>query len=431
MTKKIVPALFSLHEKKELPPKFELVGVSRREWTDGDFRNHVKAILDVKASDAPAASVDSFLNLTAYHKIIFEHADDYVALGEKLGKIDEKWGVCTNKLFYLSVPPQFYATIITNIHASHLADGCSDEAGWTRIIVEKPFGSDEKSAKALDARLAKLFKEIQIYRIDHYLAKETFRNIMAFRFANNLFERDWGADLVESIHIRELENIGVEDRGGFYDEVGALRDVGQNHLLQMLALVTMDAPRDLSAGSVRANRAVVLESLKPMAVPEIKRHTFRAQYDGYASVKNVAPGSKTETYFRIRTELHGVRWQGVQVVMEAGKRLAGPKEDELTDIEVVLKHPQPCLCPPGEHYRNRIIFRQDPKESIRSTSGLKNQGSPWNWKSASSRWNFGMSPERRSTPRNMKNCSSTVLRATRRFLSRVKRLPRRGGLSIP
>ncbi len=215
MTKKIVPALFALHEKNELPPKFELVGVSRREWSDADFKAHVKAILDVKAPDATEAAINSFLKFTTYHKLTFDKASDYSALGDKLKQIDDKWGVCTNKLFYLSVPPQFYDVIFENLHASHLTDPCSPEEGWTRIIVEKPFGSDERSAKALDAHLSKLFKEVQIYRIDHYLAKETFQNIMAFRFANNLFENQWGNELIEKIYIRELENVGVETAGLF------------------------------------------------------------------------------------------------------------------------------------------------------------------------------------------------------------------------
>lgn len=369
--KKIVPALFNLHEKKELPQQFELVGVSRRDWNDENLRDHIRAILRAKAPHASEASVASFLKLTTYGKIRFDEQPDYVELAAKLKAIDDRWGVCTNKLFYLSVPPQFYDTIFLNLHASHLTDPCSPEEGWTRIVVEKPFGSDEKSAKALDARLAKLFKEEQIYRIDHYLAKETFQNILAFRFANNLFENNWGNQLVEKIYIRELENVGVEDRGSFYDEVGALRDVGQNHLLQMLALTTMESPQTLEAHDVRAARAAILETLAPVARADVALKTFRAQYDGYRTIKGVSPQSKTETYFRVHTELTHPRWRGVPIVLEAGKRLAGPKEDEVTEIEIILKHPEPCLCsaypgsvPPGGHLKNKIIFRQDPVESI-------------------------------------------------------------------
>jgi len=368
--KKIAPALFNLHQKGMLPPKFEFVGVSRRDWTDADLRDHIRAILHVKAPDASEKSINSFLKLVTYGKISFDKLADYEVLNDKLRATDDRWGMCTNKLFYLSVPPQFYDEIFENLHASYLTNPCSPEEGWTRVVVEKPFGSDEASAKALDAHLARLFREEQIYRIDHYLAKETFQNILAFRFSNNLFKNEWGNELIEKIYIRELENIGAEDRGSFYDNVGALRDVGQNHLLQMLALTTMDQPRDFGADAVRANRAAILATLTPLTARGIKSQTFRAQYDGYQKIKGVVPKSKTETYFRVRAELSHPRWCGVPIIMEAGKRLAKANEDEITEIEIIFKHPQPCLCPTGangkqtKHLKNSLVFHQDPHEGI-------------------------------------------------------------------
>ena len=370
MTKKIVPALFNLHQKKELPPKFEFLGVSRREWTDDDFKAHVKAILDVKVPDAPKASVDSFLKFTRYHKMTFESSPDYAALGEKLKAIDDQWGICANKLFYLSVPPQFYDTILENIHRNHLADECSDEQGWTRIIVEKPFGSDERSAKALDVKLGKLFQEVQIYRIDHYLAKEMFQNILAFRFGNNLFEADWGKDIVERINIRMFETIGVEDRGAFYDAVGALRDVGQNHLLQMLALITMDQPVNYDADAVRTARAELLETLDVPGTREAGKASFRAQYEGYRKIKGVRPDSGTETYFRLQGSLSSPRWEGVSISMESGKRL----KDDVNEIEIILRHRVPCLCGEDGHVRNRIVIQVEPKEGILITFYSKKPG---------------------------------------------------------
>ena len=234
------------------------MGVSRRDWKDDDLKRHIQAILEVKVKHASPTSVASFLKTVVYHKITFDAYADYVALGDALRKIDDEHGQCSNKLFYLSVPPQFYDTIFTNIHKARLTEICDPAAGgWTRVVVEKPFGSDEKSAKALDERIARLFKEEQVYRIDHYLAKETLQNILAFRFLNNLFEDDWGRDLIEKINVRELENVGAEDRGPFYESVGALRDVGQNHLLEMIALIAMDEPRDMSADAIRAARAAI------------------------------------------------------------------------------------------------------------------------------------------------------------------------------
>lgn len=377
MTKKIAPALFNLHECGLLPPHFRLVGVSRRDWTDEDLKRHIQAILEVKVKHASPASVASFLKNVVYHKLTFDTFADYVALGDALRKIDDEHGACSNKLFYLSVPPQFYEMIFMNIHKARLTELCDASAGgWTRVVVEKPFGSDEKSAKALDERIARLFKEEQVYRIDHYLAKETLQNILTFRFFNNLFEDNWGRDLIEKIYVRELENVGAEDRGPFYESVGALRDVGQNHLLEMIALVAMDQPRDMSADAIRSARAALLETIKPLSPSEIAKHTFRAQYDGYRSVKGVDPKSNVETYFNVALELTHPRWKGVPIFIEAGKRVVDPKkrDGEVTEIEVVFKHEQPCLCAlygaakkdgeAPEHFRNSITFHQDPHEGI-------------------------------------------------------------------
>ncbi len=371
MTKKIVPAVFNLHTHGELPSKFEFVGVSRREWTDDDFRAHVLGILKAKvpgvAEGKHAALVDSFLKLTGYHQLTFDERADYAALNEKLQKIDEHWGLCTNKLFYLSVPPQFYDGIFENLHASGLTAPCSDEMGWTRVIVEKPFGSDEKTAKALDAKLARLFKEEQIYRIDHYLAKEMLQNILAFRFANNLFENEWGANFIERINIRMFETIGAEDRGAFYDGVGALRDVGQNHLLQMLALVTMKRPANMKAAAVRAARAEILEQLEIPTAKRVAERSFRAQYDGYQAIKGVAPRSQTETYFKLKGFLRDPKWEGVPIYMESGKRL----KDDVNEIEIILKNEDAHA---HDAHQNRIVIQIEPKEGITVTFCSKKPG---------------------------------------------------------
>jgi glucose-6-phosphate 1-dehydrogenase len=369
MAKKIVPALFSLHEKKKLPPKFELIGVSRREWADGDFRDHVRSILDVKAPHAKAASVESFLKLAVYHKLTFHERRDYDTLRMKVKNIDDRWGICTNKLFYLSVPPQFYEEILKNLHESKLTEPCGPEEGWTRVIVEKPFGNDEETGKALDARLAKLFKEEQIFRVDHYLGKEMLQNILAFRFDNNLFEGEWNRHFVESIHIRLFESLGVEDRGGFYDGVGALRDVGQNHLLQMLAFVTMERPRGMGAEDIRSARTDLLRKLEIPSVAEAAACSFRAQYDGYRSVKGVTAESDTETYFRLTGYLAGDRWSGVPVVMESGKRLGAP----LKDVEIVLR-PTGIGPKEGRERKNKIVIRLEPYEGIHIGFNAKKPG---------------------------------------------------------
>lgn len=361
MAKKIVPALFHLFEKQKLPKLFKVVGFSFEKFTEKEFSDFVFKKL-MEHEDADAKTCSDFCKFFSHQAGQFQNAGDYFDLQKLLKQIDDEWGVCSNKLFYLASPPNFYEPIFKHLASSGLTKPCGPEEGWTRVIVEKPFGSDLRTARKLDVLLEKLFKEIQIYRIDHYMAKEMVQNILAFRFSNNLFEIGWGNQLVESIHIKLLEKIGVEDRGAFYDSVGALRDVGQNHLLQMLALVTMDNPVVFNSETIRKKRGEILKTLEIPNEKEIPNSTFRAQYDGYRNIKGVAQDSTTETYFKARAFLSDPRWRGVPIFLESGKRLGNP----MKEIEVIFKHPMPCLCPPGitEHYKNKLIIHWEPKEGI-------------------------------------------------------------------
>lgn len=361
MGKKIVPALFHLYKKAKFPNLFKIIGVSRRNLTEEEFINYVRDLL-VKHSKEKMTNdqINKFLTYFMYHQGDFDDMSSYKSLASRMGIIDGQWNVCSNKLFYLAVPPQYYKNIFEHLSHSGLTIPCSPEEGWTRVIVEKPFGRDLKTAEELDTLLGKLFKEEQIYRIDHYLAKEMLQNILTFRFSNNLFENEWNNTFISKINIRTWESIGSEDRGQFYDSVGALRDVGQNHLLQMLALITMDRPESLDAEEVRKKRAEILSSLEVLNEAEIKKTTFRAQYEGYKDIKGVGVDSKKETYFRVHARLSKKRWKGVEIMLEAGKRLPLKKE-----IEIIIKHPSPCFCPPGTpHFQNKIIFSLEPKEGI-------------------------------------------------------------------
>jgi glucose-6-phosphate 1-dehydrogenase len=362
MRKKIVPALYHLFIKKKLPDLFRVIGFARRDLVDKLFRQNVSQILIEHSEGVNRDMLLQFLNLFSYVQGFFDDKNAYLNLNKALKKIDDSLGVCTNKLFYLAVPPQFYESIFHNLAASGLTKPGSFEEGWTRVIVEKPFGKDLKTAQDLEKLLAKLFKEIQIYRIDHYLAKEALQDILAFRFSNNLFENNWSNQFIEKVEIKLWENIGVEDRGSFYDSVGALRDVGQNHLLQMLALITMDHPIDFQAEAIRKKREEVLQTLIPLKKSEIQKFTFRAQYEGYKEIKGVAPDSTTETYFKTLAFLSSPRWQNVPMILESGKRLKEARKE----IVVYLKHPLPCLCPPNikGHYQNKIIFSLEPEEGV-------------------------------------------------------------------
>ncbi len=363
MEKKIVPSLFHLFQKGEFPIHFKIVGFSRRAWTHQDFHAYIMSLLE-KHTDISRVSSDdiqSFLNLFLFQQGVFENTDDYKALADTIQSIDDTWKMCTNKLFYLAVPPHYFRNIFEQLSVSGLTRGCGAGEGWMRVIVEKPFGDNLATAEALDELMGTLFKEEQIYRIDHYLAKEMLQNILTFRFSNALFEYMWNREYVDSIHIKIWESIGVEGRGAFYDKVGALRDVGQNHLLQLLALITMEHPHTYSAESIRAERTKILEHLIVPSNEEIIHHTYRAQYHDYRSIKNVDPQSMTETYFKIRAFLDTSRWKGVPIFIESGKRMG----EQRKEVTVTFKHSTPCLCPPdGSHYQNKIVFRFEPMEEI-------------------------------------------------------------------
>jgi len=385
MTKKIAPALFNLFKKDRLPKMLRIVGVARRDLSQEDFKKHITDILvkrlNIKRNDK---QLQDFLRFILFHQGKFEDKITYSSLATVLGRTDNEWKVCANKLFYLAVPPELYEMMFKHLHSSGLTLPCGPDEGWTRVLVEKPFGKDAKTAERVDVLLSKLFKEEQIYRIDHYLGKEMLQNILSFRFANNLFEQSWNSKFVEKIEIRLLEKIGVEGRGPFYDGLGALVDVGQNHLLQMLTLVTMDHPKNLSAEIVRRKRKEILQTLKIMTADEIKRNTFRAQYDSYQKIEGVKNNSKTETYFKIKTFLEAARWQGVPIYMESGKRL----KDQVKEIIVTFKHVTPCLCPPGNHYTNRVTFSIEPQEAIRISFLTKKPGLGSQVEVASRNFNF-------------------------------------------
>ncbi len=368
MTKKLVPALYELYRKKMLPPLFQIVGFSRREITPAEFQKQIEGIITSGAKDVSHAA--AFAKLFTYTQGVFDSKEAYQSLAEYLGRKDGEWRLCSNKLFYLAVPPEHYGTIFENLKGSGLTIPCSPEEGWTRVIVEKPFGKDLKTAEALDRQLGNLFKEEQIYRIDHYLGKETVENILAFRFSNSFLAPAWNRENIESIHLAFFEKDGVEHRGEFYDSVGALRDVGQNHLLQLLALLTMEAPAEFTADGIRHERERALASLRAMSPEEVRQDTMRGQYAGYESVKGVRPGSETETYFKIKTTLDAGRFEGVPVVLEGGKALG---EDRVEAV-ITFRHSSPCLCPPGIHSKNTLHYEIKPQEGIRMSFWVKRPG---------------------------------------------------------
>jgi glucose-6-phosphate 1-dehydrogenase len=363
--KKIMPALFNLWKKGALPAQFNIIGFGRREMDMNAFVQYSKDLLARKVKFTDQEFSDFSKKLT-YVQGLFEPEESYKKLGAHLEQLEKDWND-PQRLIYLAVPPEIYQTIFNNLDKSGLGH---ESKALTKILVEKPFGKDLQTAEDLDKLLGTLFQEHQIYRIDHYLAKEMIQNILTFRFSNDIFEKIWSNQFMEKIEIRTWETLGVEQRGAFYDGVGTLRDVGQNHLLQMLALMTMDPPLDFSSQAVQLKRAQIMETLKPFTPNEISEHTYRSQYEGFQQIDGVKPDSQTETFFKIKVGLQHPRWTGVPIYLEAGKRI----KDQIKDVVVTFKHEGSCVCPPGEHHTNRIIFSLEPEEFIKLEFWVKKPG---------------------------------------------------------
>jgi glucose-6-phosphate 1-dehydrogenase len=358
--RKIIPALYKLFVKKHLPEKWAMVGFSRQALSDEEFQERMHDAVSAHSKENLEEKTErEFLKTISYVPGQFQENKDYASLAKELERIDLVWGMCSNKLFYLAVPPDFYKTIFENLDASGLTKPCGDP-NWTRVVVEKPFGKNLETAQDIDRALGAVFKEEQIYRIDHYFGKEMVQNMLAFRFSNILFKNIWDNKTIEKIEVRLLETIGIEKRGSFYDGIGALRDVGQNHLLQVLALTTMEHPIEFSAISIRNARLKLLEELHNYTEESVLDNTFRAQYEGYKEEVGVDQNSTTETYFRIKTSLNNSRFEGVPIILEGGKCLG----EEQKEVVITLQHPEKCLCPHGKHYKNTIIFHLAPKEGI-------------------------------------------------------------------
>lgn len=358
--KKILKALYDLYLNSHLPERFRVYGFSRREYDDAALKSYLREIME-KGSFPEVEKYDTFLATFFYIQGDFHEESAYGKLAEMLGRVDGDWRICSNKLFYLAVPPQSYSSIITNLHASGLTEPCSPEEGWTRVILEKPFGTDRQTAIELDRQLGELFKEEQIYRVDHYLAKETVKNILAFRFSNSFLTPAWNNSCIEKIEVKLLEKLSVKTRGDFYDKVGALRDVGQNHMLQLLGLFLMDAPQTFGPEEIKKKRSEALSSLQIMTPEQVKSQTVRGQYVGYRDVKGVDASSETETYFRIQAFSNLESFQNVPIYLESGKAQG------CSSIEVVVTfRPAPStLFKTTEGSRRNILhYHLQPEEKI-------------------------------------------------------------------
>ncbi|MEO8206103.1 MAG: glucose-6-phosphate dehydrogenase [Chthoniobacterales bacterium] len=369
--RKLVPALYNLAADGNLPPSVNVIGFARRDKTDEVFRTELgDAVKKFSRQKVNEELWMRFADSIHYHRSAFDDAEGYTKLAERLDEMDKNRGTRGNRLYYLAAGPDQFEIILHHLKESGLNH--SSAGGWSRIIVEKPFGYDLATAQKLNNLVNEAFAENDTYRIDHYLGKETAQNIMVLRFANSLFEAMWNSRYISHVQITASEPLGVEGRGGYYDHAGAMRDMVQNHLMQLLCLTAMEPPTDLSADAVRDEKVKVLRSLRPLTGPEVVNNVVRAQYgagsiDGkrvaaYRDEQNIPPESVTETYVALRLHIDNWRWAGVPFFMRVGKRL--PKRG--TEIAVHFKEVPPVLFNKGTDVldENVLVIRIQPDEGI-------------------------------------------------------------------
>jgi glucose-6-phosphate 1-dehydrogenase len=379
--RKLMPALYNLAHEGALPERFNLVGVSRRDQTDADFREQARVSITEFSRRAPDPQVlDGLLARLQYVGNPFDDTAGYAKVGEAMDALDAEAAAPLNRVYYLSTAPEFFPVITDSLKQNGLH---RNEHVDVRAVIEKPFGTDLASARRLQEVVSGVFRERQVFRIDHYLGKETVQNVMAFRFANYMFEPVWNRNYIDHIQITAAEDMGIGTRAGYYDGSGALRDLVQNHMLQLLALVCMEPPASFEANKVRDEKVKVLHAIEPPRPADVPGMSVRAQYTagvvggqevpGYLEEEGVPPDSRTETYAALRLEVHNWRWAGVPIVLRTGKRLAR----KVTEIAVQLK-PVPHLAFQSKGsvgvQPNQLILTVQPNEGVSLSLGAKIPG---------------------------------------------------------
>jgi glucose-6-phosphate 1-dehydrogenase len=329
--RKLIPGLFSLFCRELLPERFAVVGFSRTEWSDDEFREQMLAgMKELAPAMLDEAKWPNFAAHLHYLPGNATEAADYQSLEAFLADLE---GETASRLYYLSTAPRFFEPIVTYLGQANMLTETAER--WRRVVIEKPFGSDLASARALNAIVHAVLKEEQVYRIDHYLAKETVQNLLVFRFANTLFEPIWNRNYIDHVQITVAEGVDVGHRAGYYDRAGVLRDMFQNHLLQLLALVAMEPPAAFDADAIRDEKVKLLRAVRPLTGAEAAARTIRAQYDGYCAADGVAADSQTATYAALELYVDNWRWRGVPFYLRSGKALAR----KVSEIIVQFKEP--------------------------------------------------------------------------------------------
>ena len=385
--RKLYPALASLADRGQLPRRLVIVGVSRTRMSDDDFATEVRNAI-AKASDGDAEGRQNILDERGvqYRYIAgsFDDEDTFRRIGEVLNASDAQYGTAGNALYYLATIPQMFGAVAAGLRSTGLAE--ESEGHFRRIVVEKPFGRDLQSSRELDDELHQCFREHQIYRIDHYLAKETVQNILALRFTNTIFEPIWNRRYVDHVQITVAEDLGVEHRGTFYEQSGALRDILQNHMLQVLALTAMEPPASFDANAIRDEKVKALRSVRPLDSSDLRRLVVRGQYSrgeaggvdvpGYRDEEGVSPDSSVETYLAVELDVDNWRWAGVPFYVRTGKRLP----HRVTEVALRYKQVPFLPLPPtavDSVEPNTMVLHIQPDEGITLEFAAKVPGSPF------------------------------------------------------
>ena len=399
---KILPAIYDLANRGLLPPTFGLVGFGRRDWSDADFAKTV--LQSVRDHARTPFHPEVWRNLAEGFRFVSVNLDDplaYDTLRETLHELDEERGTAGNHAFYLSTPPAYFTIVAQQLDRAGLSRASLPDAatgGWRRVVIEKPFGHDLASARELNSLVRSVFEWDSIFRIDHYLGKETVQNLLALRFANQMFEPIWNANYVDHVQITMAEDIGIAGRAGYYDGIGAARDVIQNHLIQLLALTAMEEPVSFQAKDLRAEKAKVLSAVRLPA--DLSASTVRGQYArgwqggehvcGYLEEQDVKETSTTETYAALKVEIDTRRWAGVPFYLRTGKRLG----KRVTEIAVVFKraphHPFDQTAT-EELGRNAIVIRVQPDEGVTMRFGSKVPGNAMEVRDVTMDFGYGSS----------------------------------------
>jgi glucose-6-phosphate 1-dehydrogenase len=393
--RKILPALYNLAHEGALPERFELIGIARTPHSDEEFRELARASIErYSRTKADRDVLDGLLSDIRYLSGSFDDAEVYGDLERALRDAQERAGQPLNRVFYLSTAPQFFPVIAQALGSSGLAQ-CEEVA--TRIVIEKPFGYDLESAEQLNHTLLEVFEESQIYRIDHYLGKETVQNLLAFRFANALFEPVWNRNYIDHVQIVAAEDIGIGSRAGYYDNAGALRDMIQNHVMNLLALVAMEPPVSADADSIRDEKFKVLRAVRPIERARVSLDTARGQYDAgaiagkavpaYREEPDVRPDSNTETYAAVKLWIDTWRWADVPFYLRSGKRLA----HKMSEIAIRFKPiPHRLFGEAGEQLENNVlVMKIQPEEGISLRINAKVPGPKMHLRAVSMDFNYG------------------------------------------